>query len=216
MQLLMEKDKKLQVAEDAGIYELNQLSIDQLYTYADYLSWKFKERVELIKGRLFKMSPAPSSYHQLVSGNLQGFIWQYFRGKNCQVFAAPFDVRLPKNGDDPKLIYNVVQPDLCVVCDPQKLDERGCLGAPDWVIEILSPGNSKKEFQDKYLLYEESGVQEYWMVDLKEEAIFSYVLNEERRFIGLQPRVNGTTVSPQLFPDLQIPLAEVFQDAKGG
>lgn len=103
------------------------------YSYANYLNWQWDEMVELIQGKIYKMSPAPSSKHQKVSGNLFGLLWNHFRGKRCQVFIAPFDVRIPsqRNKKDDKEIINVVQPDICVVCDPSKIDERGCIGAPD-------------------------------------------------------------------------------------
>src|SRR5260221_11261168 len=97
------------------------------YSYSDYLTWQWTEMAEVIRGKIYKMSPAPSSTHQKVSGNLFGLLWNYLRDKKCQVFTAPFDVRLPlslKQNTD-KEIITVVQPDLCVVCDPSKIDERG-------------------------------------------------------------------------------------------
>lgn len=124
---------------------LDKLSMDGVYTYADYLTWKFDERVELIKGKIFKMSPAPSRNHQRIAMALINPISNYFKGEKCEAYFAPFDVRLidSKKKKSDKDIYSVVQPDICVICDPEKLDERGCLGAPDWIIEILSPGNNK-------------------------------------------------------------------------
>lgn len=106
-------------------------------------------------------------------------------------------------------IYTVVQPDLCVICDSFKLDDQGCNGAPELVIEILSPGNSRREMKDKFDLYQEAGVQEYWLVQHQEEVVLVYSLNEEGQYIGLRPAVD-TIVSP-LFPDLEIDLAEVFR-----
>lgn len=160
------------------ITDINQL--DPLYggySYADYLLWKFKERVELFKGKLFKMS-APSAVHQEVSMKLSGELYQFLKGKDCKVFHAPFDVRLLKEAKEDKDIYTVVQPDICVVCDPEKIDKRGCEGAPDLVIEILSPGNSKKEMKFKYALYEEAKVPEYWIIDPDHQNVLVYVLKD--------------------------------------
>src|SRR5690606_38432683 len=123
------------------------------YTYADYLLWRIEERLELIKGKVFKMTPAPNLRHQQVSGRFYVSLQNLFQAGPCQVFYAPFDVRLydrKKYVKADKDIYTVVQPDLCVICDESKLDERGCLGAPDLVIEILSPGNSRREMKQKF------------------------------------------------------------------
>jgi Uma2 family endonuclease len=192
------------------IRDINQLDLNGTYTYADYLLWQFEERLELIKGKIFKMSPAPNRNHQVILGNLHLPIGSFFKNHYCQVFLAPFDVRLPKKDQSTSdgKIYTVVQPDLCVVCDESKLDERGCIGAPDLVIEILSPGNSKKEMLNKFDLYEECGVREYWMVEPAENAVFVYVLNEEGKYIGLQPAVSKLTST--IFPDLTIDLEEIF------
>ncbi|MDX1942881.1 MAG: Uma2 family endonuclease, partial [Saprospiraceae bacterium] len=149
------------------ITSLDQLSMDGTYTYADYLTWQFEERIELIKGRIFKMSPAPSRKHQRASIVLSSIIFDFLRAGPCEVYSAPFDVRLldsKKKKKSNKEIYSVVQPDICVICDAEKLDDRGCIGAPDWIIEILSPGNNKKEVDNKFRLYEENGVREYWVV----------------------------------------------------
>lgn len=123
------------------------------YTYADYLQWKFEEQVELIRGKIFKMSPAPTPLHQKVRGRLFLRFGNFLENKHCQLFSAPFDVRLPvKNKKKDSEITTVVQPDLCVICDESKIDNRGCLGAPDLVIEVLSQGNSTKEIKLKYEL----------------------------------------------------------------
>lgn len=139
--------------------ELSDLDPDKRYTYADYLLWELKERVELIRGKLFKMSPAPSRKHQEVVHALVLSFGLYFKGKSCNVYEAPFDVRLPKSTGGVEATYTVVQPDICVVCDRSKLDKRGCVGAPDLVIEILSPGNTKKEMREKFEVYQESGYE---------------------------------------------------------
>ena len=134
------------------------------YTYADYLQWQFEERLELFRGRIFKLS-APNTKHQQISRNLFVPIVNFLANKKCQAFSAPFDVRLPvKNRKKDNEVTTVVQPDICVVCDETKIDTRGCCGAPDLAVEILSPGNSHKEVKLKFELYEEAGVKEYWIV----------------------------------------------------
>ena len=189
------------------ITNINQLDpINGLYTYAEYLLWKFEERVELLKGKLFKMS-APSINHQRVSRKLSTKIDNYLEGKRCEVFSAPFDVVLKNpNGED----NTVLQPDLCVVCDPEKLaDGKRCYGAPDWVLEIVSPSNVEKELSKKMHIYEEAGVAEYWVLRPEEKELDIFVL-QDNGYIGLKPRFAGEVVSPQKFPDLQRNLSEIF------
>lgn len=193
------------------ITDIDQLDLNGTYTYADYLLWRIEERLELIKGKIFKMSPAPSLVHQRISTQLQGTLFNYLKGSSCDLFSAPFDVRL-YNDKKSKLafkdIFTVVQPDLCVICDENKLDEKGCSGAPDLVIEILSPGNSKKEMNEKFDLYEETGVREYWLVEPSENAVYIYVLNESGKYIGLKPVT--AILQSSIFPDLKINLEEIF------
>ncbi len=148
------------------IKRIDQLDLTKQYTYADYLTWQFDERVELIRGWISRMSPAPLRIHQGISTTLTIQIGIYLLNKKCKLYPAPFDVRLTnKRKSIPnKSITSVVQPDISVICDMEKLDEKGCIGAPDWIIEILSPDNTKKEMREKFSLYEESGVREYWVV----------------------------------------------------
>ena len=193
------------------ITDLSQLDPNRLYTYADYLTWQFTETVELFKGTIFPMA-SPNVRHQKVSWQLSRFISNAFHQKPCQAFAAPFDVRLFDRLKKPKFdgdVYTVVQPDLCIICDESKLDERGCLGAPDLIIEILSPGNTKKEMKNKFRLYEEAGVLEYWLVEPNDKAVFVYVLQGEE-YIGLRPQTDEDMVVSRLFPDLVVDLSEVF------
>ncbi len=197
------------------ITHLSQLDLNSTYSYADYLTWRLNETVELIKGRIMLMSPAPNLKHQRISWQLNGLFFGYFKHKTCRAFAAPFDVRLinaEKSSKANKDIYTVVQPDLCVICDPKKLDMKGCLGAPDWIIEILSKGNSKKEMQTKYALYAESGVKEYWIIYPYEEAVHQFVLDNHNNYQLTNMYAGKDIARPQLFPDLEIDLREVFSD----
>ncbi len=202
------------ILEEPGtITSLSQLDPAGVYSYADYLLWQFQERVELLKGRLFPMA-APSTRHQRYSRRLSTQIDLYLTGKSCELFVAPFDVRLPDRLRKPKYdgdIYTVVQPDLCVVCDPAKLDDRGCLGAPDLIVEILSPGNTQKETDNKFRLYEEAGVREYWIVDPADRFVLVYVLRNGE-FIGLQPASENKLLTSTILPDLKIDLAGVFAE----
>jgi Uma2 family endonuclease len=188
------------------------LDINKNYTYADYLNWSFDETVELIKGVIFKMAPAPSLKHQRTSTRLIGLLYNFFDKKPCNLFHAPFDVRLPvkKNEISDEQIITVVQPDICVVCDEAKLEERGCLGAPDLIIEILSPGNSKKELQNKFEVYQESGVKEYWIVQPLDKYVTIYSLNENGEYIGSKPYTEK--FKSIIFPNLEIDLETVFED----
>ena len=196
------------------ITRLSQLDLNQSYSYADYLTWQFNETVELIKGKIMLMSPAPNVTHQRVSMNFSGSLFNFFKRKKCQVFAAPFDVRLydrKKSILANEDIHTVVQPDLCVICNPDILDAQGCNGAPDWIIEILSKGNSKREMQIKYELYQESGVQEYWIVYPNDQAINQFVLDECGRYQLKQMYTDDDIATPHLFPELAIDLTEVFE-----
>ncbi|WP_428357601.1 Uma2 family endonuclease [Methyloprofundus sp.] len=198
------------------ITQLSQLDLEATYNYADYLTWQLDKAVELIKGKVMLMSPAPNVKHQSISWQLNGLLFQYFKDKECHAFAAPFDVRLydqHKSIQADQDIYSVVQPDLSIICAPEKLTEQGCLGAPDWIIEILSPGNSKKEMQTKYALYQESGVKEYWMVYPYEKAVHQFVMDastEKYQLIAMYAEEDYA--SPQVFPDLKIDLQEVFAE----
>jgi Uma2 family endonuclease len=159
------------------------------FTYADYLTWPDGERWELIDGDAYAMSPAPTNTHQLIVGELFRIIANYFHDKSCRPFVAPFDVRLPKMGLADQQVDTVVQPDISVVCDPDKLkDNHGCLGAPDWVIEVLSPSTAIHDQRTKRALYERHGVAEYWLVHPGDRSVSMYRL--VNRAYG-QPAVFG-------------------------
>jgi Uma2 family endonuclease len=194
------------------ITDINSLDLNKTYSYFDYLTWQFQDKLELLRGKVFKMSPAPSTFHQRISGNLHGYLFNFFKPYSCDLFAAPFDVRLldKKKSTDDKEIHTVVQPDLCVICDESKIDERGAIGAPDLVIEILSPGNSNKEMKYKFDLYEEAGVLEYWIVNPADRTIFIYVL-KEGQFIGMHPLIEEDVIQSRLFPQLDFKLEDIFR-----
>jgi Uma2 family endonuclease len=193
------------------ITSLKQLDLNKQYSYADYLKWEIKERVELFKGFVRQMS-APSRIHQKLSWNLERQMDRYFESKKCDIYHAPFDVRLTvfdKTKD--KEILTVVQPDICMICDEKKLDKRGCLGSPDLIVEIQSPGNTKREMKDKFELYEEAGVREYWIVDSVQNFVLIYYLNEAGKYIGTKPYSQEEIFNSVIFPELEIDLNKVFE-----
>lgn len=189
------------------ITNFSDLDLTKTYTYSDYLRFRFKERVEIIKGYILKMSPAPSSNHQTISQNLNFKIYSFFSNQSCRVFVAPFDVRLAIKST--KKDTTVVQPDLCVICDEKKIDARGCYGSPDLIVEILSPKNSKHDIETKFNLYQEGGVKEYWIVEAEQRIVLVYTLKNEE-YIGLKPFGEGEIIKSLLFPEMKISVDDVF------
>jgi Uma2 family endonuclease len=191
--------------------ELTDLDLSKTYTYADYLKWTFDERVELIKGKIFKMSPAPTSIHQRLSLRINLALGNYLEGKKCEVFSAPFDVRLPRKSKDDKEIITVLQPDICVICDSSKVEENGCIGAPDIVIEILSPSNNKKELKYKHEVYQEAGVKEYWVIDPREKAAQIFLLTNGKLLASGHLYAEDKVTTP-ILPDFTLDLSSVFKN----
>lgn len=180
------------------------------YSYADYLSWDFEEMVELIKGKIFRQAAAPRRIHQEVSLKVARLIADFLEGEKCKTFIAPFDVRLPVHSKRNEEIFTVVQPDICVVCDMDKLDEMGCVGAPDLIIEILSPSNNQKELINKYEVYEESGVKEYWIIHPSEKTLFIYTLVDEE-YIPSKLYTIGHQVASSAIEGFILDLEQVFE-----
>ncbi|NDC41484.1 MAG: Uma2 family endonuclease [Chitinophagia bacterium] len=160
-------------------------------------------------GRVLPIGPSPSTNHQLVSGYLYYNLYEHLEKNKCRVFSAPFDVRIPGSTEGGAPVTTVVQPDICVVCDPQKLDSAGCLGAPDLVIEILSPSGNKRDLQDKYQLYEEAGVKEYWLVSPQDKTALIYAL-EGQRFTPSRLMTEGDYATSSVIPGFSVDLATLF------
>lgn len=197
--------------EDNTFMKVEEPDPSQSYTYADYLKWKFEEHLELIRGKIFKMSPAPAPVHQEICSNLNRIFSNYLLKKKCKVYPAPFDVRLPgKRSYKDSDIKSVVQPDLCIICDLSKIDDRGCLGAPDLVVEVLSPGNTRKEVKLKFELYEEAGVKEYWIVYPIEHSVAVFVLNDQGKYSGATLYDGTQMIKSAAVPGLIVNLKEVF------
>lgn len=194
------------------ILNLEDIDFSLTYSYANYLTWLFDDRVELIKGKVFKMSPAPSPLHQEVSASISYNLYHYLKNKPFKVYYAPFDVRFPKESLADKDIYTVLQPDICVICDTSKIDDRGCIGAPDIVIEILSPGNNKTELLNKYRVYEEFGVKEYWVVSSIEKTFLKYMLDSNGKYQPSRLFTLSEKVYSGILPGFELDLDEVFKD----
>jgi Uma2 family endonuclease len=191
--------------------QFSDLDLSKTYTYADYLQWTFDERLELIKGKIFKISPGPGSLHQRLVHRTSLYLGNHLIGKQCEIFISPFDVRFTRPSKDDKDIITVVQPDICVVCDPAKIDDKGCLGAPDIVVEVLSPGNNKKELQNKYEIYEESGVSEYWIIQPIEKTFLKYNLIEGKYHANKLLTI-GDDVTTPILPGFVLHLEELFAE----
>ncbi|TXB62836.1 Uma2 family endonuclease [Phaeodactylibacter luteus] len=196
------------------ITSIDQLDLSKKYTYADYLTWQLDEMVELIRGKVVRMSPAPGTSHQSASSNLHVAIGSYLIGKQCKLFSAPFDVRLPlpEAEQQQDKTETVVQPDLCIICDTSKLDDRGCHGAPDWIIEILSQSTAHKDLNEKFELYRHAGVQEYWVVHPAEGTVLPYRLDADGQYAlpRSTPYTVGDKVPVGLFPGFEVELRAVF------
>jgi Uma2 family endonuclease len=191
-----------------------QLDLTKRYTYADYLTWFDDVRRELIDGFIHIMS-APIRVHQHISAALFIFMDKMTkkrRGK-CHIYYAPFDVRLPKNGEtDDDKIYNVVQPDICVICDMSKLDDKGCIGAPDLIVEISSPSTLKKDWNYKFNLYEKSGVREYWIVNPKTKIVNVFILQPDG-YYDIGTEYDGTQkATVHIFEGLEKKKKKLFEE----
>ena len=189
------------------------LDLNKRYTYADYLTWADDKMRELIDGFIHLMSPAPKTQHQRVCSTLLRELWNPIMKNNCkcEVFPAPFDVRLPRNGElENHKIYNVVQPDICIVCDPSKIDENGCIGAPDLIVEVLSKTTRKKDLYEKFSLYEMSGVKEYWIVNTKVKSITAHVLQSDGSYDEGTEYIKDEKNPIYIFDGYEIDFNEIF------
>ena len=188
------------------ILNLSDLDLNGSYTYADYLLWQFQERVEIILGKVFPMG-APTSNHQEASARITFTLFKHLAGSGCKLYHAPYDVILP----GPNGIKNtVIQPDVCVICDSSKIQERGCVGAPDLVVEILSPSSFKRDLNDKLRLYEHHQVKEYWTIDLSRKLVLVHCLGPNGTFLPPLLSVDDEVLSSQLFPGITLDLFTAF------
>ncbi|MBF0549683.1 MAG: Uma2 family endonuclease [Deltaproteobacteria bacterium] len=186
-------------------------SDNERYTYHDYLTWDDDERWELIDGVLHSMSPAPSARHQFISMGLSAQIYNFLSQTPCRIAAAPFDVRLPKGDEADNQVDTVVQPDIVVICDPAKLDDRGCRGAPEFVVEILSPSTADKDRTIKLALYENRGVKEYWIIDPEDNTVTVHLLGPDCHYDAPAIHAGQGDIKVATLPGLEIDLDAVFR-----
>jgi len=188
------------------ITRLDQLNEDSFeYSYSDYMKWQFQERVELIMGKIFPMS-APTTLHQHIIGELFFTMYAFFKHTLCNVILSPIDVRLPV-GKQGNTFKTVVQPDLCVICDKSKIVTQGIIGAPDLVVEILSPSNRQIEMHEKFEAYQASLVREYWIIHPEEQWMLQYVLNENHLFVLNKKYENLSRLASIISPGLVVDVA---------
>ena len=182
---------------------------NRTYTYSDYLSWDESERIELINGQPL-MQSAPSRAHQEISGELFNQLKNFLRGKPCRVYAAPFAVRLfESDQDSPEDVQTIVEPDISVVCEPEKLDDKGCKGAPTFIAEVLSPSTERADRFLKLNEYQRAGVREYWIIDPNAKSVADYVL-QDGRFSLHAYYDDGDTVEVSSLNSCQINLNALF------
>lgn len=167
------------------------LAPEERFTYRHYRTWPEGERWELIEGRAYSMCAAPSRAHQKLSFRLVRLIGAFLEGKACEAYAAPFDVLLPSGGEEDDEVDTVVEPDIVVYCDRSKLTKEGARGAPDLVVEILSPSTSRKDQHEKFELYERHKVREYWVVDPDGRWLCVYRLDGRGRYDSGELREPG-------------------------
>jgi len=175
----------------------------QRFTWADYRTWPDSERWELIDGQAYNMSPAPSTRHQSIALRMASRLEQRLAGKDCTPFIAPTDVRLSD--------FDVVQPDVLVVCDPSKITPTHIEGAPELVVEVLSPSTSVRDLREKKALYQRAGVREYLVLDPLEHYGLLFRLDETGRFGEGQVIAAQESVGFATLEGIEIPLWELFE-----
>jgi len=208
-----EEEKKSKVKpydfKEPEITQFQELDLHGTYSYAQYLLWKFEDRVELIRGKVFKMA-APNTDHQDVAGNLFNELTNFLKGKNCRAYIAPCDVRFPQQSTEDDAIFTVLQPDVFVLCDKAKREYRGCIGAPDLVVEVLSPGNSKKAIALKFEIYQEFGVKEYWFINPVKQSLLKYVLQSNGLYNAGTTYIKEQEVTSDILPGFSVSLKTAF------
>jgi len=185
--------------------------IPKVYTYADYLELPEEARVELIDGVIYDMTPAPSRVHQEIVIELATLIKNYLKSsdKSCKLYTAPFDVVLVEEGQDESKATNVVQPDISIICDKKKLTERGCVGVPEMIIEVVSESNFSHDYIRKLNLYTQFKVKEYWIINPKNQTILVYRLKDHEDYLPPEVYTFNDKVKVGIFEDLEIEFSQV-------
>lgn len=183
------------------------------YTYADYLTWKDGRRYEIIDGEVIDMTPAPSFEHQEICGALYSEFRSFLRGQKCRAVIAPFDVVFSRKNESFKELKTVLQPDISIICDPEKIEKNAAFGAPDLVVEVVSPSTASHDNVKKRNTYEQAGVREYWLVYPEERYVRVYQLDTKGKF-GKENTYDETArIQVGIFPDLTIDMTEIFPPA---
>lgn len=201
--------EEINTEPEISVVEEPSLAYGHEYTYADYLKFQFEEMVELIKGKIYHMSPAPRVVHQVISGEFEGILWNFLKCKKCKMYHAPIDVVLPIANKKRSKATTVVQPDICVICDPIIVEDKAIFGVPNWIIEILSQSTAKKDMNEKFHAYEEAGVSEYWIVSPEYQTVDIYLL-ENGKYNRKALLGNTDVFSPYTLPELTIDMNEIF------
>ncbi len=199
--------KPYKIEEESTALTANEPDSTIEYTYADYLTFEFEEMVELIKGRIYKMSPAPKTLHQKIVSNMHGEMYIHFKNHNCNIFVAPTDVVLPIKDKKRDKATTVVQPDIFVVCNENLIEEGAVFGVPNLVIEVLS---NKRDLTIKHKVYEEAGVPEYWVVFPHDKLIQVFVLDNGSYNTNVEMYEVGEFLTSPTMPDLSMELSKVF------
>ncbi|GIN87529.1 hypothetical protein J6TS2_39150 [Heyndrickxia sporothermodurans] len=181
----------------------------RIYTYVDYLSWTEDVRAEIIDGIVY-FQTAPSRIHQEVLSELHRQIANFLVGKKCKVYPAPFHVVLNLNEETEKDSKNIFEPDISIICDHSKLDDRGCKGSPDVIIEITSPSTARKDKIEKFNKYEQARVKEYWIIEPNEKIVSVFTLQQNQRFGRPDMYTDEDKVKVSIFENLVIDLTLVF------
>jgi Uma2 family endonuclease len=178
----------------------------KIYTYVDYLAYPEGERIEIIEGHIYNMSPAPSRIHQEIITELLFKIRQYIESNNgpCKIYSAPFDVILKNDTEENINSKNIVQPDISVICDKNKLTEKGCTGSPDMIIEVVSPFNPSSDYVRKLNLYEQFKVREYWIVNPIRKTVLVYVLAKNNQYEAPESYTFKDKIKVSIYDDLEI------------
>lgn len=176
-------------------------------TYAEYLTWADEPRYEIIDG-IPHLQAAPSRQHQRIVTQLTGELYTFLKGKPCEIYTAPFDVRLSAKEDEEE--YHVVQPDISLVCDERKLDDKGCKGAPDLIVEVLSPSTWRKDRIEKLNQYQKHGVKEYLLIYPNEKILEQYILGENGLYGTPYIYDEGNIFKSHIFPQFEITMKAIL------
>ncbi len=204
--------KEYKTQEDSKIDESNEPTIDynKVYTYGDYLKLEIDEMVEIIRGKIFRMSPAPRINHQTINGNIYYRLRQQLAGETCMIFNAPVDIVLPIDNKKRNKSTTIVQPDICVICDASIIEDKAVFGVPDFVIEIVAGKDVKRDAQYKYSVYEEAGVGEYWIVFGEMRFVEVFIL-ENGKYQRLNAFSEDDIIPVKTLPGLSISIDDIFE-----